>query len=90
MLLGAAKKRGLMQFSKKRFSAEKVFDGRMLTVSFAFLQDGRLRKGDQLIAVDNQPIVGLTHAEVNNIKWCLKVVLVVMKQTVQFQSPGEI
>ena len=30
------------------------------------LQDNRLRKGDQLIAVDNQPIVGLTHAEVNN------------------------
>lgn len=26
-------------------------------------KDNRLRKGDQLIAVDNQPIVGLTHAE---------------------------
>ena len=32
-----------------------------------FFQDGRLRKGDQLIAVDNQPIVGLTHAEVNYV-----------------------
>lgn len=26
-------------------------------------KDNRLRKGDQLIAVDNQPVVGLTHAE---------------------------
>lgn len=27
-------------------------------------QDGRLRKGDQLLAVDNQAVVGLSHAEV--------------------------
>ena len=30
-------------------------------------QDNRLRKGDQLIAVDNQPVVGLTHAEVKEM-----------------------
>ena len=34
-------------------------------VCFASCQDGRLKKGDQLIAVDNQPIVGLSHAEVS-------------------------
>ena len=40
-------------------------------VCFASCQDGRLKKGDQLIAVDNQPIVGLSHAEVSCVKFCL-------------------
>lgn len=40
-------------------------------VCFASCQDGRLKKGDQLIAVDNQPIVGLSHAEVSCVKCCL-------------------
>lgn len=40
-------------------------------VCFTSCQDGRLKKGDQLIAVDNQPIVGLSHAEVSCVKCCL-------------------
>ena len=40
-------------------------------VCFASCQDGRLKKGDKLIAVDNQPIVGLSHAEVSCVKFCL-------------------
>lgn len=54
-------------------------------------KDGRLKKGDQLIAVDNQPIVGLSHAEAVAIlkRTKGKVSLVVArKQTPPGGSPG--
>ncbi|EDO33706.1 predicted protein [Nematostella vectensis] len=37
--------------------------GGQLVEYIDFVKDGRLRKGDQLIAVDDQAIVGLSHAE---------------------------
>ncbi|XP_022779810.1 multiple PDZ domain protein-like isoform X3 [Stylophora pistillata] len=52
-------------------------------------KDGRLTKGDQLIAVDNQPIVGLTHAEAVAIlkRTKGKVSLVVARKQAPSGSP---
>ncbi|XP_031574464.1 multiple PDZ domain protein-like [Actinia tenebrosa] len=53
--------------------------------------DGRLKKGDQLIAVDNQAVVGLSHAEAVNIlkKTHGNVSLVVARRQQPVNAPSQ-